>query len=398
MKLIKFLTIIVVSLGFFNLASSEQVVAQTFPDPAWKLVSACGPGQIHPKDFDYITKINFEPDLNKDEFINALTGGTPFYCGEGSNFEINGWNISVGTARYCGPGWVTTRNKNGEQVRSVTSGPLCCPFTHPNSDALNIDTCCEPGYWPKKTVDQCDGGTRAESVNASTDTFASPAGPIVASSGALYECPLDGCLTDAANNPVDNRTNITPLSQNTVNGLKCFARSVLGGADDDGDGIGDGEVIKPGGDPANPLHCQAGEWVTEDELTIDNAIVISSCAAIRDEAERDRCLACFAKNPDSGSGEPQTYVYSSLGCIDTRQNPFITRLFQTGFGLLGGFAIIMIMWGAILRQSTDPAKIQEGSDKIKAAIASIVMIASAIPLLRFIGINLTGLLPFNIFN
>lgn len=391
MKVLKLLSIIIVSFSFFDLVANKQVFAQTFHDPPWELVSECGPGQIHPRDFDYITKINVEPDLNKDEFINALTSGTPFYCGEGSNFEINGWNISVGTARYCGPGWVTTRNKNGEQVRSVTSGPLCCPFTHPNSDALNIDTCCEPGYWPKKTVDQCDGGTRAESVNASTDTFASPAGPIVASTGALYMCPLDGCLTDAGDNPVDNRTNVTPLSQNTVGGLKCYARSRP-------DANPPAPVVKPNGDPANPLHCQGGQWLTEDELTIDNANVIGNCSAIRDDAERDRCLACFAKNPDSGSGEPQTFVYSSLGCIDTRQNPFITRLFQTGFGLLGGFAIIMIMWGAILRQSTDPAKIQEGSDKIKAAIASIVMIASAIPLLRFIGINLTGLLPFNIFN
>ena len=58
----------------------------------------------------------------------------------------------------------------------------------------------------------------------------------------------------------------------------------------------------------------------------------------------------------------------------------------------------MIMWGSVQRQSTDPAKIQEGWDKIKAAIASIIMIASAVPLLRYLGINLTGLLPFNIFN
>lgn len=391
MKLLKLLSILFVSLGFFNLLSSYGVQAQTFPDPAWQLVSECGPGQIHPDDFQIITKVDLMWDLNRSQLINALTGGTPFYCGQGSNFEINGWDISNQTVWYCGAGWVTTRNVNGEGVRDSLNRPQCCPASHPNSASLNTDTCCQPGSWPKTIRNECSGGTREEAVLASTDTFASAAAPIVPSSGALYYCPLDGCLTDAGDNPVDNRTNVTPLSQSTVNGLKCFARSRP-------DSNPPAPVVKPNGDPANPLHCQGGEWVTEEELTIDNANVISNCAAILDDAERDRCLACFARNPDSGSGEPQTFVYSSLGCIDTRQNPFITRLFQTGFGLLGGFAIIMIMWGAVLRQSTDPAKIQEGSDKIKAAIASIFMIASAIPLLRFIGINLTGLLPFNIFN
>lgn len=92
---------------------------------------------------------------------------------------------------------------------------------------------------------------------------------------------------------------------------------------------------------------------------------------------------------------PKAFVYSSIGCVDTRQNEFITRLFQIGFGMLGGFGVLRIMWGAILRQSTDPAKIQEGKDMITSSIWALVTLAVTIPLLRFLGINLLQLLPVN---
>ncbi|HRP37222.1 MAG TPA: hypothetical protein PLS50_05420, partial [Candidatus Dojkabacteria bacterium] len=107
-------------------------------------------------------------------------------------------------------------------------------------------------------------------------------------------------------------------------------------------------------------------------------------------------LDCFMKNIDPNDpNAPKAYVYSSIGCVDTRQNEFITRLFQIGFGMLGGFGVLRIMWGSILRQSTDPAKIQEGKDMITSSIWALITLAVTIPLLRFLGINLLQLLPIN---
>lgn len=387
MKQLRMIPIILASV-FLSVGYVNQVAAQAFPQEPWKIVSHCGPGQIEPNDLDVVTKRNNRTDLKKEDLVRLLTKGPSYYCGQGNNFEINGWGDDF--VYYCGPGWVTGRDRSGDAVWEgiVPFGnPICCPISHPNTTATNMDVCCEQGFWPDFSgwSNKCSGGTRETPIAAPKDPIASAGDPIAPSSGATYMCPLDGCLTDAADNIVENKTNITPLSIHTVNGRKCYPRSTT-----------NNPVIKPGSNP--PLHCQGGEWVSEDELTFDNDRVVANCALIFDENERDNCFECFAKNPDPNSDEPQTYVYSSLGCIDTRQNPFITRLFQTGFGLLGGFAIIMIMWGSVQRQSTDPAKIQEGWDKIKAAIASLIMIASAFPLLRYLGINLTGLLPFDIFN
>ena len=246
--------------------------------------------------------------------------------------------------------------------------------------------CCPQGY--ETTVSdnricyEKDGPGSVESEpaqNADTDSDFDAGAPVVKGIEGFY-CPSTGCLTDNLNNIVNNDTFNNPLTEAQTIPFICYSS-------------GD---EKPGAVPL--LKCAGGAWLTQDEFDIGGGAQVREQCSLLDGNEVQRCLDCFANNPDLDSGEPQTFVYSSLGCIDTRQNPFITRLFQIGFGLIGGFAIIMIMWGSVQRQSTDPAKIQEGWDKIKAAIASIIMIASAVPLLRYLGINLTGLLPFNIFN
>lgn len=90
-----------------------------------------------------------------------------------------------------------------------------------------------------------------------------------------------------------------------------------------------------------------------------------------------------------------TCVYSSLGCIDTTLNGVITTVMRIGLGVLGAVGILRIMQAAMLRQSADPKDIQESWDIIMSVImGAIVLVASSL-ILRVIGVNILGILPFD---
>jgi hypothetical protein len=112
-----------------------------------------------------------------------------------------------------------------------------------------------------------------------------------------------------------------------------------------------------------------------------------ACKAFIDTSEGPACLDCL-------KGQP-TRVYSSLGCIDTEQNALIIRIMQIGIGIVGGIGIFRLMQAAILRQTADPAKIQESWDIISSVIIGLIILLGSIVILRVIGINVLGILPLD---
>ena len=111
--------------------------------------------------------------------------------------------------------------------------------------------------------------------------------------------------------------------------------------------------------------------------------------------QKTQCLNCVVKNWTSGTSSEDAYRWSSsLGCVDTCMNPFITRLIQIGLGLAGGIAVLRIIQGAFMRQTNDPAKIQEGNEIITSTILALVVLAGALLLLQIIGVNVLGLFTF----
>ena len=369
---------------------SEKVWGQgTLPEP-WEEVSKCGEGQILPQDLNIVNnRSNLVQALNRDGI-----------CSTRSDIEINDFDTvgEIGIS-YCdlALGEITPRNPKGDALHGT-----CCKNTHPNSQKNRSDLCCKEGYYPHLTdigaADCFDSNdekdTRPGAVIRSsetpihTDSETDAAEPLVPGTGPIYTCPTAGCLINTASGDLlVNDTGANPVTSTQASNMTCLPASTR---------------TAPVPNPNNPdQFCLAGEWVTQDELeSVDLINVVEQCSQLRDDAQREDCFDCFSKNvnPDGSAKSPQTYVYSSLGCIDTDRDPFITRLFQIGFGTLGGLAVARIMWGAVKRQSTDPAKIQEGRDLILSAIAALVMLAAAFPLLRYIGINLTGLLPISFFN
>jgi hypothetical protein len=66
-----------------------------------------------------------------------------------------------------------------------------------------------------------------------------------------------------------------------------------------------------------------------------------------------------------------------------------------GVGILGAVGIFRIMQAAILRQSADPKDIQESWDIIMSVIIGAVVMMGSLVILRVIGVNVLGILPFD---
>lgn len=358
---------IILILLLFGGAASERVSAQpvAFGDEPWELISHCGPEQVRPNEL--LIPARRAQDLRA--YMNQ--GG---FCSTSDKIEIHVFDtFGAQHIRYCdkNQGNIPARNKDGALLAG--NDAKCCPIAFPVSAKIQNSWCCPAGSEPKKTLDECVGGVEGQpSINAYRDGDFSAGSPIVAGTGPVYSCPQEGCLTDSAHNLKPNNTDLSPIvAANAAENL-CYARgSQRVGAPND--------------------FCLAGQWVTKEELEVANlSNAVSVCARL-DTVERERCFECFGRNPATDEGLPQTFVYSSIGCIDTSRDAFITRLFQLGFGMLSGIAVVRIMFAAVKMQSDDPAKHQEGRDMITSAVAALVVLAAAIPILQYIGINLLSL-------
>lgn len=340
-----------------------DVSAQDLPLPApWELQSNCGPGQVKPNQVSNVAS-------NPGKIIQELNNNGS--CVEGDIQITNFQTIAGVSVDYCPNGLIAPRNDDGRYNKAK-----CCPSTHPNSNITSGTLCCRSGRFPNG--DNCvaeDGSFESgvSTVNTVADRDISIGAPILQGSGPYYSCPSIGCVLDAFGNIVPNNTESDLVTFSTLNGRVCL------------------EERTP--NPADPnLFCLQNEWLNAEDLRVALTTGgVGGCSELKDEAEKQRCLECFANNTPT----EQYYVYSSIGCVDTRQNQFITRLFQIGLGLIGGLAVIRIMWGEVLRQSGKPEKIEEGREMEVAAFIALAVVVTAIPLLRFIGINLLQILPIS---
>jgi len=90
-------------------------------------------------------------------------------------------------------------------------------------------------------------------------------------------------------------------------------------------------------------------------------------------------------------------TWTALGCIPVpfersesetgfNMTPFITWLLKWAFGLGGGIALIIMIFGAfqIITSAGDPDKLKAGKEIIGAAVAGLLLIILAVFLLQFI--------------
>jgi hypothetical protein len=356
----------------------------------WTEVFQCIGGQYSP---DQI--ISYIKSDNPDSIIQNLKSNQICARNDVNLFEIS--EITGNTIHYCkkSDDLVVMKNFDGKYEKT------CCPRLKP----IGIGNFCCPAKATGYYGGGPGGGQIGCIIPGETDrvpaTGSSPRASeiidddiqVFTKQEKLWQCPVEDCLMS-----VSGGTQTLLSSNSTLATPLTLAQRASYGCQPKGSNL-TGMKYSNGSTIPDDMLCAFQNAVDQTALElIDVNTGIQGCLDLPDD-EKKRCFDCFAKNinPDDPD-KPQTFVYSSIGCIDTGRDAFITRLFQLGFGTLSGLSVFRIMWGAVKRQSTDPAKIQEGRDMIWSAITALIMLAAAIPILRYIGINLLGVLPFGFLN
>lgn len=89
-------------------------------------------------------------------------------------------------------------------------------------------------------------------------------------------------------------------------------------------------------------------------------------------------------------------VNTALGPFDA-EGSFIQRILNIGFGIAGGIAFLLILYGGfqIIISAGNPEKLNEGREIVTAAIVGLLFVLFSVFILRFIGVNVFQLPGFS---
>lgn len=98
-------------------------------------------------------------------------------------------------------------------------------------------------------------------------------------------------------------------------------------------------------------------------------------------------------NSSSGGGGGSTVV-TALGDIPTEPAALVRWILGWAISIGGGIAVLLSLWGGvtIILAGGNPEKINEGKEIITSAISGILFIVFSVFLLRFIGVDILGIL------
>ncbi len=395
-KFFRLLAIVVIPLAYYltfnpSLVSAEKLLeARDLPEigvgQSWSGQFVCTEeNTISPKDAQAAGLIQ-TPYKGEDKFIRDGEGWCIDLTQVGAIHNYDA--IGNGVLHYCPVG--TAVGRKGLEPMSFNKGDKACcsidrPFLYENWIGTNMLCCKDPGLVLKGTgFERCSESDQGEDPIARevADTKNQLSG-IFFEATAKYTCGMQNCFFKDGD-PVTGLRRGT-YTEDEINslGLECFPDTSSGSFQDGSDptpfNTGSGEYYCVAGDALTP--GEYDEW--KDKL---NAYI--GCKAFgQDTAEFNNCTSCLQ--------ECDACVYSALGCVNTSMNGLVTTIMRIAIGVLGAVGILRLMQAAILRQSGDPKDIQESWDIIMSVIIGAIVLVSSTLILRIIGINVLGILPYD---
>jgi hypothetical protein len=90
---------------------------------------------------------------------------------------------------------------------------------------------------------------------------------------------------------------------------------------------------------------------------------------------------------------PAYAVPTALGDVPTDPTEFVAWVLARAVGIGGGLAFVLMLFGAyqIITSSGDPKKLQEGKEKITAALSGLLFIIFSLFLLKLIGVDILSI-------
>ncbi len=86
-------------------------------------------------------------------------------------------------------------------------------------------------------------------------------------------------------------------------------------------------------------------------------------------------------------------VWTGIGCTDTTPSGLITGLIRIVYGVMGGVALIMLIYAGIMYQTGNEANVKKARELIIRTVTGLIVLTFSILILRIIGINILDILP-----
>ncbi len=95
------------------------------------------------------------------------------------------------------------------------------------------------------------------------------------------------------------------------------------------------------------------------------------------------CVSCIG----------QGGIWTAIGCIDPSPTGILTGLIRIGYGVMGGVALLQLIFVGLMYQSGDEAKIADARSKLFATLGGVALLTFSVLILRIIGINILDVIP-----
>lgn len=198
-------------------------------------------------------------------------------------------------------------------------------------------------------------------------------GEVDAKSAATLVCSgttSDSCILSNGNYIYDASVFVDAGNPNIYQCKKCYQP---------------GELIETfAGNSAKPGYVGFCFGGTLDKRPLINGSVTDSLEYyLTDAANKPALASCKA----SGG------IYTAIGCVDPSPIGLITGLIRISLGVVGGIALLQMVYIGIMYQLGDEGKIKEARSRLIATITGVAVLIFSILILRIIGVNVLDILP-----
>jgi hypothetical protein len=159
----------------------------------------------------------------------------------------------------------------------------------------------------------------------------------------------------------------------------------------------DGEPVSVDSTTSTMYVCDPSQSGSRRAVPLCNSSVIDTVA----------CLGganSTSQNANNEGIESQNYdlccqcreqggVWTGIGCTDTTPSGLITGLIRIVYGVMGGVALVMLIYAGVMYQTGNEANVKRARETIIQTVTGLIVLTFSILILRIIGINVLDILP-----
>ncbi len=86
-------------------------------------------------------------------------------------------------------------------------------------------------------------------------------------------------------------------------------------------------------------------------------------------------------------------TWTAIGCINTTPEGVFVTLVRITLGVMGGVALLRLIYMGYLYQTGDEGKIKQAREGVVSTLVGIIVVIFSVVILRIIGVNVLDVVP-----